>query len=159
MTCPCGSQQTYERCCGPLITGQIKASGAEALMRSRYSAYSRNNPEYILQTTHPDTREQYDLAHLQQWCNNVSWLSLEISTSPANSPADDRDEVCFLARYLEGNQLVTHGEHSHFHCLAGTWYFHHGEALQQACPATITVGRNQPCPCGSGKKFKRCHGK
>ena len=22
-----------------------------------------------------------------------------------------------------------------------------------------TVGRNDPCPCGSGKKFKNCHGK
>ena len=24
---------------------------------------------------------------------------------------------------------------------------------------TQTVGRNDPCPCGSGKKYKRCHGR
>jgi preprotein translocase subunit SecA len=24
--------------------------------------------------------------------------------------------------------------------------------------ATVKVGRNDPCPCGSGKKFKACHG-
>ena len=28
-------------------------------------------------------------------------------------------------------------------------------------PVTVEkhVGRNEPCPCGSGKKYKQCHGK
>ena len=26
-------------------------------------------------------------------------------------------------------------------------------------PAAQTVGRNDPCPCGSGKKYKQCHGR
>lgn len=29
---------------------------------------------------------------------------------------------------------------------------------QAAAPAEPTLGRNEPCPCGSGKKYKRCHG-
>ena len=24
--------------------------------------------------------------------------------------------------------------------------------------STAKVGRNEPCPCGSGKKYKKCHG-
>ncbi|MDP2664525.1 MAG: SEC-C metal-binding domain-containing protein, partial [bacterium] len=29
---------------------------------------------------------------------------------------------------------------------------------QSATPAAPRVGRNDLCPCGSGKKYKRCHG-
>ncbi|MGM9514709.1 preprotein translocase subunit SecA [Roseateles sp. DB2] len=39
-----------------------------------------------------------------------------------------------------------------------------GSVSQEIDPATLAeqfghVGRNDPCPCGSGKKFKACHGK
>jgi preprotein translocase subunit SecA len=35
------------------------------------------------------------------------------------------------------------------------------KSLATPAPANVdwsTVGRNDPCPCGSGKKFKKCHG-
>ncbi|MBS1197144.1 MAG: protein translocase subunit secA [Proteobacteria bacterium] len=32
-------------------------------------------------------------------------------------------------------------------------------AAQQPYVAAPKVGRNDPCPCGSGKKYKQCHGK
>lgn len=33
------------------------------------------------------------------------------------------------------------------------------QTVGQALPEGIRVGRNDPCPCGSGKKYKQCHGK
>jgi uncharacterized protein YecA (UPF0149 family) len=40
----------------------------------------------------------------------------------------------------------------------------HGGAVESEGPSPVKregekIGRNDPCPCGSGKKYKRCHGK
>ena len=41
---------------------------------------------------------------------------------------------------------------------------HRGDSEVSAKPVTVRreeekVGRNEPCPCGSGKKYKKCHGR
>jgi preprotein translocase subunit SecA len=36
---------------------------------------------------------------------------------------------------------------------------HGAEAVQPVKRESKKVGRNDPCPCGSGKKFKKCHGR
>jgi SEC-C motif-containing protein len=68
--------------------------------------------------------------------------------------------VEFIARYVEKGQTVNHHEIAQFRREEGFWYFYDGQAPK---PRTIKretpkVGRNAPCPCGSGKKFKKCCG-
>ena len=48
-SCPCGSEKTYEDCCGPWHAGfktGVHAPTPEALMRSRYRAYVLGLIEY-----------------------------------------------------------------------------------------------------------------
>ncbi|MDH5490482.1 MAG: YchJ family metal-binding protein, partial [Myxococcales bacterium] len=60
MNCPCGSGSKQNECCGPLMQGEAQAETAEALMRSRYSAFAVGNVEYIVATHHPESRDEVD---------------------------------------------------------------------------------------------------
>ncbi len=76
--CPCGSGRSYETCCGPLISGAEAAPTAEALMRSRYSAYVQCEIDYLGETLHPGHRSDYDAAATRRWAEGADWLGLEI---------------------------------------------------------------------------------
>ena len=39
------------------------------------------------------------------------------------------------------------------------YYDPSGPVKQEPVRAEPKIGRNDPCPCGSGKKYKQCHGK
>ncbi len=74
-SCPCGSGSTYENCCQPLINGARQAETAEQLMRSRYSAYVKVETDYILETTHPEHRQNFDPEGTRQWLKNLSGMA------------------------------------------------------------------------------------
>ncbi len=76
--CPCGSDSTYENCCAPLIKGTRTAETAEQLMRSRYSAYTESEIEYLINTTHPDQKDGMDEKSIRKWSQNATWHRLEI---------------------------------------------------------------------------------
>ena len=156
-TCPCGSGQSYADCCQPLIKGDQQARSAEALMRSRYSAHVKSEIDYIQNTTHSSQRAQVDRKRLETWTRRSEWLGLEI-VSAEGGPEDTEGTVEFIARYREKEKRVNHHEIATFVQEDGTWYFKDGNP-----PQTETfvrqgpkVGRNDPCPCGSGKKYKKC---
>jgi SEC-C motif-containing protein len=159
MTCPCGSGAELDACCGPLLAGG-KAPTPEALMRSRYSAYATGKIDYILETHDPETRSRLDRSETQDWADRTTWTGLEILQTRGGGENDDEGEVEFRAHFRdEEDRERVHHERSTFVRRDGRWYFHDGEMVKAAPVARAPkVGRNDPCPCGSGKKYKKCCG-
>ena len=158
--CPCGSGKEYDNCCGPLISGNQAAATAEALMRSRYTAYAKADIAYITDTLHPSARHDHDPIAAQRWAEQSEWLGLEICNVEAGGETDDTGIVEFIASYREKGGIKKHHEIAEFTKDNGRWYFKDGKAV---APQTVQreaakVGRNDPCPCGSGKKYKKCCG-
>jgi len=159
--CHCGSGKPYESCCGPLVEGQQAAPTAEALMRSRYSAYVVGAIDYLGETLHPEHRSDWDRDATARWAGQSEWLNLEIGDTEAGGEDDDEGLVDFVAHFKEGGEHKVHQERSRFRRHAGRWYYVDGQL-----PRPVTqrnqgpkVGRNDPCPCGSGKKYKKCCGR
>lgn len=119
--CPCGSGMRYDTCCRPCHTG-IAAKTAEALMRSRYSAYVLGLEDYLLASWHPETRPAaLDLAHPTQ----TQWLGLEIKHQQSISASEALVE--FVARYKVGGKAQRLHETSRFFMIDQRWYYRDGE--------------------------------
>jgi SEC-C motif-containing protein len=159
--CPCGSGSPLNACCKPVIDGTAKASTAEALMRSRYTAYTLQEINYLGSTLDPNELQTFDKDGTAMWARDSTWMGLEIVKTTAGS-ADDKDgTVEFKARYERGGVMQEHHEVSRFRKINGAWRYSGGKdagpvQFQRDAPKT---GRNDPCPCGSGKKYKKCCGK
>ena len=156
--CPCGTGRAYSACCGLYIDGTESAPTAEALMRSRYTAYTRAAIGYVTATHDPATRDGHDPEQARAWAEGSEWLGLEIVSTEAGGRDDDAGKVEFIARFKNDDGEQAHHELSTFSRQDGVWYFTDGDVLgpQQVRRASPKVGRNDPCPCGSGKKFKKC---
>lgn len=158
--CPCESGKEYEACCGPVIRGSQTAPTAEALMRSRYSAFAKGEIEYLKQSLRPDQRADYDPVATQHWADKSEWLKLEIIETGAGGKDDEEGTVEFIASYRQKGNTHVHHEVAHFSRRNGIWYYTDGKIVT---PGTVRnegpkIGRNDPCPCGSGKKYKKCCG-
>lgn len=128
MNCYCCSGNKFEDCCQPFISGTAKPPTAEALMRSRYSAYVTVEVDYLLRTTHPSTRKFHDAESIKQWAKSSSWQKLEIISTIDGSPKDKKGMVEFKAYYLdEHQQPQIHHEHSNFLKELGKWFFVDGK--------------------------------
>ncbi|HJV66735.1 MAG TPA: YchJ family protein [Geomonas sp.] len=159
--CPCGSGLAYTECCEPIIRGVRPAETAEALMRSRYSAYVKVETDYIFETTHPKHREGYDHAGTKEWAENAEWDSLEIISTKDGGKDDTVGEVEFIARFAEKGKPMVHHERAQFKKEKDAWLFTDGKPAGQGQQPIVSnkIGRNEPCPCGSGQKYKKCCGK
>lgn len=158
--CPCSSGLAYEACCEPIVTGSAKAPGPEALMRSRYTAYVLQIMPHLARTLHPSQRHDYDEAGAAKWAREADWKNLEIvavNIEPANA---DRGTVEFKAHYKRNGASLVHHELAEFRRSDGNWYFYNGKMMGtgQVRREAPKVGRNDPCPCGSGRKYKKCCG-
>ena len=153
--CPCGSGESYSECCKPLHEGK-PARNAAAVMRARYSAYALQAIPYLETSTHPDKREEVDSDASSQWAKSAEWLGLEILQSQAVEP--DVELVEFTAHYTSEGERLIHHEVARFEKQDEHWYFYEGElvAPEPYRREEPRIGRNAPCPCGSGKKFKKC---
>ena len=119
--CPCGSELPFAHCCEPYIKGVIKAQTAEALMRSRYSAYAVHNADYLYATTVPKERRQHSKAAILEWAKYNQRLKLEVL-------AGTETTVEFKAYYLDASlQARVHHEKSAFIKEQGSWYYVDGE--------------------------------
>jgi len=154
--CPCCSGKTYATCCEPVIAG-MAAQTAEALMRSRYTAYHNGIATYIQETTHPSRREDDDLGEIEQWAAENAWLKLEIFETLKGTATDTSGIVEFKAHFknAEGQPKVHH-ERSNFVRENDHWYYVNGKTNLPARSPDKKIQRNAPCPCGSGKKYKHC---
>lgn len=160
-TCPCGSNLDYEQCCEPLIKGVRQAETAEHLMRSRYCAYVRAEIDYLVESTHPGNRSDYDLKGTRRWAEKSQWDGLRIISTENGGPEDIHGKVEFIAYYRYKDSRATHHETAEFVKENGRWYFQQGKMVpqKQVVRTDAKTSRNDPCPCGSGLKFKKCCGK
>ncbi|HEX2143051.1 MAG TPA: YchJ family metal-binding protein [Glycomyces sp.] len=118
-TCPCGSGEAYAACCGPLHAGTARAATAEALMRSRYSAFAVGDGAYLLRTWHPSTRpECLDLS-----ADDRSWTGLEILESTGGSPLHTQGTVHFRAHYIDAEGPGVQTENSVFERVGPDWRY------------------------------------
>ncbi|NBL65711.1 hypothetical protein GV828_10915 [Flavobacterium sp. NST-5] len=119
--CYCGSTISIENCCLPFIENLRVPATAEQLMRSRYVAYVLKNADYLIETTHIQTRNFHHKKDILEWANSTYWLKLEIINFSNTS-------VEFKAYYLN-NQLFTnvHHEKSNFLFQDGKWFYVDGQ--------------------------------
>ena len=155
--CPCGSGEPEAGCCGPILDG-VPAPTALALMRSRYTAYVRGAIDYLIATHDPSTRRTVDRAAIARWSRDTSWQGLEIVACERGEEDDDEGVVEFVARGTTLGTPFAQRERSRFRRVDGTWYYLDGKVGAAPAARPATPGRNDPCPCGSGMKYKRCHG-
>ena len=160
--CPCGSGKTYDECCGPIISGSVLAATAEALMRSRYSAYVKHEIDHIARTCLPNEEEgtEIDLEETRRWSEESDWQGLKILRTEKGLENDTTGIVEFSATYVRKGLRDVHLEKAVFCKKDGAWFYESGSLI----PTTVIregekVGRNDPCPCGSGKKYKKCCGR
>jgi SEC-C motif-containing protein len=159
MSCPCGKGESLETCCGPILGGAAAAT-AEALMRSRYTAYVVGNIDHVVATHDPATQDIVDRDASLAWSKQSEWLGLQVVSTEKGGAADDTGIVEFIARFAVAGRIQQHHERSRFQKIDGRWFYMQGDMLK-AKPTereAPKVGRNEPCPCGSGKKYKKCHG-
>ncbi len=162
-TCPCrvidAEKRDYADCCKPYLEEGKPAPTAEALMRSRYTAFAQGDIDYLEETLAPGTRDDFDRKAITHWAKQSQWLGLEVLSAEDGRESDEKGYVEFVAHFgLEGERYA-HRERSLFGKVDGRWYFQE-EANRKSQPIVkgAQPGRNDPCPCGSGKKYKKCCG-
>lgn len=160
--CPCGSNMPYDKCCERFHHHSAKAPTAEALMRSRYSAFALQKYDYIIATQRLSGQDNPTSAALAQSCQGTEWVSLTINDTSAGLEADQQGAVSFTAQFQEGQHSGELSERSLFEKIDGEWFYVSGEHTVQSNmkhqSALPKIGRNDPCACGSGKKHKKCCG-
>ena len=113
-------------------------------MRSRFSAFVVKDADYLLATWHPETRPaELDLS------GSPEWVSLQVLSFSAGA---DTGRVHFRAVYRADGGWGYLEERSDFSKENGRWFYREGETRE----GVLKPGRNDPCPCGSGRKFKAC---
>lgn len=157
--CPCCSGKAYAECCEPIINAE-SASTALRLMRSRYTAYHNGQAKYLYNTTHQRTRDQFKQNEIAEWSKENNWIKLEIISVEHGNINDARGIVEFKAYFKnkKGTIEILH-EKSTFLKENGKWFYLDGIQNPQKTDLMKKVLRNDPCPCGSGKKQKKCCGK
>lgn len=125
-------------------------------MRSRFTAFAFHNEAYILETW--DTKTRPPRVKFPE--KGVEWTHLEILDKKKGESKDTKGVVEFKAYYQLNNEEYVVNEISRFRKEQGRWYYLDGAVKSIAkVGQQISAGKNAPCPCGSGKKFKRCCGK
>jgi len=164
--CPCRvleeTEIDFQHCCGPLLEGGQSAQTAEALMRSRYVAYVMKNIDYIDETQTSSKEEDFDKDEALRWAESSDWMGLEIKRTEQGTKKDSTGLVEFVARYRDKQSGSEHQHHetAYFVNDNENWRFTVGKihGLGPVVRSSPKVGRNDPCLCGSGKKYKKCCG-
>jgi SEC-C motif-containing protein len=137
------------------------APTAEILMRSRYTAFAIHNFEYIAATQKLKEEPKQTAADIENSNDHTQWIKLEINGTEDGLEKDKQGVVAFSAHFKEGKHIGRLSERSIFKKTKGQWFYISGEhEVQKNTPLVnsdaMNIGRNDPCLCGSGKKFKKC---
>jgi len=158
MICPCGSEKQYDQCCGK-IHKSGKAQTAVELMRARYSAYVLGEIGFVGESHDPAKRSEFNPEEAATWSSESEWGGLTILATDKGEAKDSEGMVEFVARYYFGKEWKNHRERAIFKKIDGKWFYHDGVFVDSTIKREeAKVGRNDPCPCGSGKKYKKCCG-
>lgn len=125
--CPCESKRTFDRCCEPFVLGREFPPTAQALMRSRFTAYALGRADYLAKTTALVEREKLDVEELGRYCRAVKCISLKILQTEAGGPEDETGVVVFFAKLLINGKRMLHREKSRFVREDGHWMYLDGE--------------------------------
>ena len=157
--CPCGSKKAEQYCCGMYLSGKKSPETAEKLMRSRYTAFYHGNVDYLITTLYlqpqglnHDAEVASLRAELTQSINHTEWLGLTVISTQQGKKNDTSGIVEFEAIY-QADEIRQLHERSRFIKTQDRWFYVDGDIL----PGTIPKPK-QLCWCGSGKKYKQCHG-
>ncbi|WP_031214518.1 YchJ family protein [Marinomonas profundimaris] len=159
--CPCGTGSPYEMCCGMYHNNPGTAPTAETLMRSRYTAFAIGDFDYIAATQKIKEAPEQSATDIQDSNEHTKWIKLEITETEEGLEKDKTGVVAFSAHFKEGKHIGRLSERSIFKKTKGQWFYISGEHdVQKNTPLInseeMKTGRNDPCLCGSGKKFKKC---
>ncbi|WP_043484862.1 YchJ family protein [Geothrix fermentans] len=121
--CPCTSKKPYDRCCGPFHTGTALPETAEALMRSRFSAYALGKVDYLISTRPEAKRAEENRDELRQYCQSVSCVGLKIVSREKGGKDDDTGVVTFHASLQANGRRTLHIETSTFTREDGRWVY------------------------------------
>lgn len=153
--CLCHSGSEFGSCCGPFVERVSFPPTALALMRSRFTAFQLKDADYVRETWDAVKRPR----HLDFDQDQRVWSSLDIVSTTGGGEGDERGVVEFKARYELGDDTYLFHEVSRFVRRDGHWRYldasfpYHGKIAHKG--ETL---KNAPCPCGSGKKYKKCCG-
>ncbi|WP_117234306.1 YchJ family protein [Vibrio maerlii] len=165
--CPCHSNKLYSDCCEPAHLNHSSVTTPEQLMRSRYAAHELRLVDYVINTYHPSCNAEEQREGIADSVHS-DWCGLEVTNTEAGSH-ENEGFVTFNAYLNEDGQQLCLTERSRFLKEDGLWYYIDGtfpqaqkepvvdERLNQPI-SSLKVGRNDPCICGSGKKYKKCCG-
>ncbi|NMF46572.1 YchJ family protein [Pseudoalteromonas arctica] len=149
--CFCSSRQNYADCCEPLHLSVKQADSPEQLMRSRFSAYVIKNAEYVYQTYAKEKQAENPVKEINDFANSCRFINLDVIGSNHD---DNTGNVEFKAQYFYQNLFCELHEKSQFIKEDSKWRYLDGTIYPVE---DIKVGRNDDCPCGSNKKYKKCH--
>lgn len=126
-------------------------------MRSRYTAHVRGERDYLRRTHRPPGGGDGGAG---VGSSNLSWTRLEIVDTASGAADDSEGMVEFRAHYrAKSGEIGVHHERSRFRRVEGTWVYVDGDPVAPApIKGATKAGRNDPCPCGSGRKYKKCCG-
>ncbi|NTC84021.1 YchJ family protein [Agrobacterium tumefaciens] len=155
--CPCGSSSEFGQCCEPLIKG-APATSPEALMRSRYTAFTLGDLDYIEGTCTEEALRTLNRADLERSLPDMKWLEMKVRETSGGNRDDKHGSVTFSFRYTYGGREHSQTELARF-VRRDRWLYDGSEINPKGRPVRVeSIGRNDPCPCGSGKKYKKCCG-
>ncbi len=125
-------------------------------MRSRYTAFAQRTLDYVDRTHAPEVRDDFNRAEAERLAEECEWQSLEIRSA---TETGDTAEIEFVVRFRRDYKDITHAALSRFRRDHGQWFYVSSDINPHSPPQRVTkVGRNDPCPCNSGKKAKKCCG-
>jgi SEC-C motif domain protein len=127
--CPCTSGKQYDDCCQPFLSGKARPESAEALMRSRYSAYAMGEIEYLLKTIPLIDRKHFDMRAAKEWSQQSEWTGLEI-LSTKESANGTKATIEFKAKFKVNDEEHVHAERAYFEKTQGRWFFLDGKLLE-----------------------------
>lgn len=153
--CPCGSGLTFGQCCEPILAGRAAAPDAERLMRARFTAHATYHFKFLHDSYKPTAGKPY-VAEVGE--PTMQWTKLVVHSHETSPENPDKAYVDFSAYGTEDKVEKVLHEKAEFLRVNGQWLYNR-EARLGPAPYKSTapkVGRNDPCPCGSGKKHKHC---
>jgi SEC-C motif-containing protein len=112
----------------------------------------------LLGTHDPVTVDSVDPKVMATWAKKATFEKLDILEVEGGGLDDDEGIVEFVARYTQDGSSFSHHERSRFRKNKNRWYYVHGSMIAPTVKNERKIGRNDPCPCGSGKKYKKCCG-
>jgi len=128
LPCPCGSDLSFSKCCDGYIRGTRLPATAEALMRSRYTAFVIGAVDYLMATRHPDFIRKNEAEEIRSWIKDVtSWDKLEIIVTEKGQPSDKLGYVGFNVFFQQDGQEEVMFEYSRFRKCDGRWLYEAGD--------------------------------